>query len=60
MGARRVPLAALTAARASAEARARTPLVLIAEPRTGRDRRMPDAEAAAGADAMASCAAAPG
>eukprot|EP00969_Alexandrium_andersonii_P206725 9133262-Alexandrium_andersonii.AAC.1 len=59
MGGQRVPLAARTAARAGAEVRARTPLVLVSEPRRGRDRRVPGAGAAAGADATASCEAAP-
>eukprot|EP00969_Alexandrium_andersonii_P146214 6466549-Alexandrium_andersonii.AAC.1 len=59
MRGQRAPLVARTAARAGAEARTRTPLVLASEPWAGQDRRVPDARAAAGADAMASCEAAP-
>eukprot|EP00969_Alexandrium_andersonii_P052386 2300193-Alexandrium_andersonii.AAC.1 len=60
MGGQRVPLVVRTAARASAEVRTRTPLVPASEPRTGRDRRAPEVEGAAGADALAPCEAAPG
>eukprot|EP00969_Alexandrium_andersonii_P221757 9794262-Alexandrium_andersonii.AAC.1 len=60
MRGQRGPLVIRTTARAGAGLRARTPPALISEPRTGRDCRVPEAEAAAGADASASCEAAPG
>eukprot|EP00969_Alexandrium_andersonii_P225340 9952847-Alexandrium_andersonii.AAC.1 len=55
----RVSSAVRAAARAGAEVQLRTPLVLISEPRAGRDRRASETEAAAGADASASREAAP-
>eukprot|EP00969_Alexandrium_andersonii_P275670 12182915-Alexandrium_andersonii.AAC.1 len=60
MRGQQVPLVVRTTARAGAEVRARTSLVLNSEPRTGRDQRAPEAEAAAGADAVASREAARG
>eukprot|EP00969_Alexandrium_andersonii_P010717 466730-Alexandrium_andersonii.AAC.1 len=59
MRGQQVSLAVRTAARARAELRTRTPLVLISELRAGRDRRVPETEAATGADALASREAAP-